>query len=290
MQSFEHTKLTKRTQQRYTTLLGKWTEYLKRDFVDWIVDPDGAVEQLGSFPISHSPENHHFYLTAGVAYANHVMKDDILTDKWKKHQKANWEVIQERYDENRPSDLQRRCIMPYEEILKIRNTLEKGSIERLLLSLYTIMEPVRADYFATELITEGQTPKADNYITDLSKITITDFKTKGVYEKIENILPEEIQEELRLSLEKQPRNYLFVNSSLAPYDSRTAFSVWACRALTRCLKHPMTLTVLRHLYIGHQASCKSTKELRLIARKMGHSRNMQRMYEWDKSQEWITDE
>ena len=110
------------------------------------------------------------------------------------------------------------------------------------------------------------------------------------YEKIENILPEEIQEELRLSLEKQPRNYLFVNSSLAPYDSRTAFSVWACRALTRCLKHPMTLTVLRHLYIGYQASCKSTKELRLIARKMGHSRNMQRMYEWDKSQEWITDE
>jgi len=274
------TELTEPTKKRYAELLMKWMEYTKKHITEFIEDPDGAIKELETFPITHTAENHHVYLTPVIAYIHHVMKDTALEHKWKVHQKKNWEPIKERYDENRPSERQKEQIMPFEEILQIRETLEKGSIERLLLSMYTMLEPVRADYFATELIREGQDPRTENYIVDQNRLVIKDFKTKGGYEKIENILPVEIQEELRESLKKKPRKYLFTREDNTPYPDRNQFSKWACRTVTRALKHPMSLTTLRHLYIGYQMKLKTPKELTQMARKMGHSRETQRMYEW----------
>ena len=64
--------------------------------------------------------------------------------------------------------------------------------------------------------------------------------------------------------------------------TRKLFSNWACRTLTRILKQPMTLTVLRHIYITNKIKMNTPiKELRDIATKMGHSRDLQRIYEWD---------
>ena len=268
------------TKERYGDLIEKWITYTKKPLDILIRDPDEAMKLLETFPIKHTPENHHTYLTPMVAYLHHVLKDSVLEEKWKKHQKKNWEPIQQRYDENRPSENQKEQIMPFEEILEIRNTLEKGSIERLLLSLYTIMEPVRADYFATELIREGQNPRTENYIIDHKTLIITNFKTQSVHEKIENVLPEELQEELQESLKKRPRRYLFTREDNTPYPDRNQFSKWACRTLTRVLKHPMTLITMRHLYIGYQMRQKTPKELTDMAKKMGHTRSIQRAYEW----------
>ena len=278
--AFGSTTLTENTKERYGELIEKWIEYSNKPFDILLRDPEEAIQLLETFPIKHTPENHHTYLTPIVAYLHHVKKDLILEEKWKKHHKKNWEPIKERYDENRPSERQKEQIMPFEEILQIRETLEKGSIERLLLSLYTIMEPVRADYFAIELITEGQNPRTENYIVDQRTIIIKDFKTQSEYEKIENTLPDELQEELQESLKKKPRKYLFTREDNTPYPDRNQFSKWACRTLTRILKHPMSLTTMRHLYIGYQIKQKTPKELREMAKKMGHSRATQRVYEW----------
>ncbi len=43
----------------------------------------------------------------------------------------------------------------------------------------------------------------------------------------------------------------------------------------------MTLTVLRHLYISEEVKKeKPLEELKEIAKKMGHTRAMQRAYDW----------
>ena len=42
----------------------------------------------------------------------------------------------------------------------------------------------------------------------------------------------------------------------------------------------MTLTTMRHLYIGYHMKNKTAKELTEMAKKMGHTRSMQRAYEW----------
>jgi integrase len=188
-----------------------------------------------------------------------VLRDPVLEEKWTTLKRINWEPIQQRYDENRPSEHQQDKIMEFEEIERIRETLEKGSIERLLLSFYTLVEANRADYFATELIQTGQESTEENYIVDHKTLIIKDFKTKATYKKIENTLSEKVQEELRESLKKKPRRYLFTRDDNTPYPDRNQFSKWACRTLTRVLKHPMTLTTMRHLYIGYQITQKTPR-------------------------------
>jgi len=272
--------ITDDTAKRYATTMMKWMEYSKKHITDLIRNPEEAMELLPSFPITHTPENHHAYITPMTAYAKHVMKDQLLENKWKDIKKMNWEPIQDRYDENRPSEHQKEQIMPFEDILRIREGLEKGSVERLLVSFYSLMEPNRADYFATELVKAGQESKEENYIVDGKYLVLKDFKTKAIYKKIENTLSEELQDELKASLEKRPRNYLFVREDGTPYPNRKQFSSWACRTLSRALKHPMTVITMRHLYIKHQIHNKTPQELKEIARKMGHTRALQRAYEW----------
>jgi hypothetical protein len=279
IQSFGN-NLTEQTRKKYATNLMKWMEYGKKHITELIQQPEDASQLLTTFPITHTPENHHSYLTSVVAYLHYVTKDAPVEEKWTKLKRRNWEPIQQRYDENRPSEHQRTQMMPFEEILHIRESLEMGSMERLLLSFYSVLEANRADYFATELIQTGQTSTEENYIMDGMYLVLQDFKTKATYNKIENTLSEELQEELRESLKKKPRKYLFTREDNTPYPNRKQFSNWACRTLTTVLKHPMTLTAMRHLYIGYHMKNKTPQELTAMAKKMGHTRSMQRAYEW----------
>ena len=273
-------KLTEQTRQKYAILLMKWMEHSTKYLTDLIQTPEEAMKLLSTFPIKHTPENHHTYLTPMVAYVRYVVNDPILEEKWTSLKRINWEPIQQRYDENRPSENQLNQLMSFEEILAIRETVPMGSMERLLLSFYSVVEANRADYFATELIKTGQESTEENYIVDGTYLVLQDFKTKATYKKIENTLSEEVQEELRESIKKRPRRYLFTREDNTPYPNRKQFSNWACRTLTTVLKHPMTLTTMRHLYIGHHMKNKTAKELTEMAKKMGHTRSMQRAYEW----------
>ncbi len=149
--------LTEQTRKKYAINLMKWMEYGKKHITELIQQPEESIALLTTFPITHTPENHHSYLTSVVAYLHYVTKDALLEEKWTKLKRRNWEPIQQRYDENRPSEHQRTQMMPFEEILHIRESLEMGSMERLLVSFYSVLEANRADYFATELIQTGQT-------------------------------------------------------------------------------------------------------------------------------------
>lgn len=292
-----HTTLSDSSKKQYSLKIAQWLHLLpstkqtnKPTIHTLIANPTTSYESLIETPtIKHTPQNHHIYISAVAALTNHVLKDQELLKSWKAIEKKNWIPIAEHYEENKPTTLQEEKVISHEEIQTIRESLPKGSIERLLLSFYTLIEPIRADYYATEIITQTsttiQTPTEDNYIV-LSQtqglITVKDFKTKATYEKIENTLPPILLEELHESLKKQPRKYLFTTpeNPTQPF-TRKMFSNWACRTLTRVLKQPMTLTVLRHLYITHKIQSKTpTQELREIAKKMGHSRDLQRIYEW----------
>lgn len=272
--------LTEQTRKKYAKNLMKWMEYSKKHITEVLENPEESIHLLEEFPIKHSAENHHGYLTSIVAYIHYVTKDSKLEEKWTDLKRINWEPIQQRYDENRPSELQEKQMMSFEKILTIRESLEMGSMERLLLSFYSVIEANRADYFATELIQTGQESTEENYIVDGMYLVLTDFKTKATYKKIENRLSEELQEELKESLKKRPRRYLFTREDNTPYPNRKQFSNWACRTLSAVLDHPMTLTAMRHLYIGYHMKNKTPQELTEMAKKMGHTRSMQRAYEW----------
>jgi hypothetical protein len=280
--AFKETKLAAVTQKNYIKKLINWMEMLKTESViDVVSNPEAAMEALMASEIKQTPQNLHSYISAAVSYAINIIKDNDIIDKWKQIQKDNYKPIQKRYDENRPSERQLTKMMTLQEIEEVRKSLPKGSFERLLLSFYTLMEPIRADYFATELVYTGEESKEENYIWNDCRLIVRDFKTKKKYGKIDNTLSEELQEELKASLEMYPRRYLFtLSDKKSPFNTRGRFSEWACRALIRTLKHPMDLTTLRHMYISSMMKVKDGKEMVEIAKKMGHSRNTQRVYQW----------
>jgi len=278
------TELSEGTRKQYNVKLAHWAEYTGTTLDVLLSDATTAFDKLKASPsLKHTATNHHGYLCAMVAYVKYVRKEETLFKEWKKIEEENWRIIEQRYDENRPSELQEDKIMDFDVMEGLRVALEKGSFERLLLSFYMLIEPIRADYFATELVSVGEESKEENYIV-LGEYTlkVQDFKTKKKHGTIENTLSAELIEELEASLKKYPRKYLFVGEDRkSPYSSRKMFSNWACRTLTRVLGQPMTLTALRHIYITTKMK-KDTpvKELVEIAKKMGHSRGMQRLYEW----------
>ena len=281
---FSVKELCDTTRKRYADKIQHWVEYTGQSLDDIVYNPENAMNALlQSDKIKHTSTNHHGYISAMVAYVKYVIKQDELFDKWKLLEQSNWKEIEERYDENRPSELQEDKIMDFEEMEQKRAALEKGSFDRLLLSFYMLMEPIRADYFATELVKPGEESKEENYIVlEDYTLKVQDFKMKKKYGCIENKLSAELIQELEESLQKYPRNYLFVTEDKkTPYSSRKLFSNWACRSVTRSLGKPMTLTALRHIYITNKINKNTpTKEMVEIAKKMGHSRGMQRVYEW----------
>lgn len=277
-------ELCEGTRKQYITKLKHWEEYTGCKLEELLSEGVIGYNRLKeSEKLKHTATNHHGYLCAMVAYVKYVMKDEEIYKVWKGIEEENWRIIEERYDENRPSELQEDKIMEFDEMESIRIRLEKGSFERLLLSFYMLIEPIRADYFATELILPGEESKEENYIVLEDYILkVQDFKMKKKYGLIENRLSRELIEELEESLLKYPRKYLFVGEDKKkPYSSRKMFSNWACRTLTKALGRPMTLTALRHIYITKKIKEDTpVKELIDIAKKMGHSRGMQRLYEW----------
>lgn len=273
------------SQNQYIKKLVQWVSYRDKSLEYLINNKEEALEILKEARIKQTATNHHVYISAIVGYLTHIDKREEKIKEWKEIQKGNWEPLSEHYGRNEPTEKQMDKVIEWSKIEEMRESLEEGSFERLLLSFYTLMEPIRADYYATEIIGEGEESKEENYIklTDRANVIVTDFKTKNKYKKIENTLNEKLDKELRVSLEKYPRKYLFVMEDREKPYTRKLFSNWACRTLTRILKKKMTLTVLRHLYISEKIKEETPLyELKEIAKKMGHSRDMQRVYNWSK--------
>lgn len=285
---FRNKELSDTSKRQYSIKIPQWISYIsgQKTLHNLIYNPKISLTMLErTDKIKHSASNHHIYISSVIAFIKYIIKDEKLLKEWKEIERANWKPIAEHYDKNTPTELQKEKLITLEELDSIRRTLEAGSFERLLLAFYTLIEPIRADYFATEIInSEDETPTEENYIVLSSgKLIVKDFKTKTRYEKIENTLSAELLNELKESLKKQPRKYLFTqpDNKNQPF-TRKLFSNWACRVLTRVLKQPMSLTVLRHIYITHKIQNKTSAiELIDIASKMGHSRLTQRVYEWN---------
>lgn len=203
-------------------------------------------------------------------------------------------IIQRRY-ENKPTDMQQAKgghTITYDQICQKRDQLPKGSFERLLLSMYTMIPPCRADYYATEILhdtTEHKlTPTQKNFVRILNNSSaesfLYDFKTAKQYTLIHNQFPPCLLNELQASLEAIPRNFLFVDSNNKPF-SRTHYSIWAGRTLTRIFGCSFTLVFFRHAYATHLVTNVFTPnttdlQVKAYADKMGHSPDMFRAYKW----------
>ena len=92
----------------------------------------------------------------------------------------------------------------------------------------------------------------------------------------------ELTKEIRASLEKNPRPYLFTESNRATPYTHSAFAMYARRTLQKLFGKPCTLTLLRHNYISHMLAYGqlTIRDREQLAAEMCHSPATQAQYQW----------
>jgi len=305
MNYFESAPLHEHSITLYNSKLNEWIGFMPsiyQSLVSIIQFPTLAMNMLETHLAKNTSTNRHIYIVAVLSFLRHFKEQLVhlsqeeynsLRVKWIDINNANEAPIIQRRLENKPTDLQLKkggVNLSLNDLVLKRNELQEGSIERLLFSMYTMIPPVRADYFATQIVHDDEVPTEKNYIRirgDSMVCTLTDFKTVKQFTHIINIFPPELVQEVKSSLAKYPRQYLFLNTVGKPY-SRSTYIVWARRLLTKILETEFTLVFFRHAYVTnffatHDMNTTSDEEVKSISDKMGHSTEMFRAYKWVKS-------
>jgi hypothetical protein len=300
MDLFANTSLAESSRTLYSKKLKQFISFIpipNNGTIDYIIDnPEEASKILHKeSSIAQTSANRHMFFSAVVAYLKHTdqgrKRSEPLKNRWETIQKNNWEERRQQSINNEPSPNQITVAesVSWEDIIKKRNDLKPG-LERLLLSMYTYIPPVRADYFDVRI----NPPKSvidnskDNFIVfdkthpEKSVLVIRDFKTANKYKEIKHALPLQLYKEIQLSLTEKPRDYLFVmpTNATRPYD-RGSFSKWANKVLQSLFNVSITLTSLRHLFVSTlDFNNTRASELEKIGNSMGHSIAMQKGYQW----------
>lgn len=194
-------------------------------------------------------------------------------DTWFKEFSTSDDTITERYKENAPTKRQVDGYIKFEDIIKKRDALADGLIDKLLLSFYSYIPPMRCDYGKVRLYETdvGESKRTEpNYIHD-GKLVIRHFKTEKSHEAYSRDLPKEIVSELKKSLEKKPREWLFINQQGKPF-LRNTYTQWTTRILKRLFGKPLTVSLIRHAYINTlDFNTLTIKEKEEIAEGMAHT-------------------
>lgn len=166
------------------------------------------------------------------------------------------------------------------DLKKVMDSLDDGDERKLLLAMYVMIPPMRADYGEVEILPFGHVPTTRNFIylsSERAVMQIGDHKIASTLGPIREVLPDSLQRVLYTSIRTNPRAYLF-----GPY-SGTRFSMWANKQLTKLLEVPFTLTMFRHIYISNLPIHEMTvEEKKQIAYLMGQTfnPNQQDLYRW----------
>ena len=203
-----------------------------------------------------------------------------LFEHWREIQKKYMKVITDSYIDKKISKRQEKINMTFQDIIKLRDSLEESDI-RLLLFFYTEIASLRGG----DLYRVSINKKDVNYIDmKLKKLIIGEFKTSKSYGKIEISLNDSIMKELTGSLKKNPRNFLFVDSKNNPYSNRNTYNKKMNAKLKKVAKNDfINLTDLRHIYLENiDLSKMSVREKENLAKAMGHSRSTQELYQLKK--------
>jgi hypothetical protein len=298
---FQNTHLKPITYEAYNRKLHLWLSLLpegQQNIVFIYTTPNYSIVILRRYLVSTQSDtavtlNSYIKAIMAAQVANHSLFLTISPEKMKSCDERWKELRQSTYAEAfayrleaQPSPLQSLhsgVAITFQDLVTKREELSNGSIHKLLLGFYSHIPPVRADYFATQILPFNEIPTSPNYIhhnSERSYLVITDFKTNKNYKQITHDLPIQLHSQLVQSLALYPRNYLFVNRFHKPFN-RYTFSHWANQQLEMIFNKSLTLTMLRHLFISAIDFNNSTPaQLEAIGKSMGHRVEQQFLYKW----------
>jgi hypothetical protein len=243
-------------------------------------------------PLSLSFQNSMYAAMIALFIHNqHFANNNIeLFEHWKNLLAIRRKPIEDMYDSNLPTDKQIKSYIPLTEIIKIRDSLPYGSIEKILVLMYTAIPPVRCDYHQLKIYTSLLAKRCDeyhgNYILsddDITDVILQKYKTAKHHGTISIELPDEVWDEIEYNLELSPRSYLFVNKNGDMFSNKVSFRWWAKPILCRLFGENFTLHTFRHIYVTDKINYLTYDQKKKMAGDMCHSLHQQSRYAWDKT-------
>lgn len=301
-----NSSLSESSEKKHNTFLNKWVDLSPTKNILYIVlFPAHSLQLLEKYlkqkdidsPMeknkSYSKTNLHSYISAVLAvfkhapqYINDIPEMFVFHRIWLGILSDNEKDILARRWQNRPTELQEAREGHKLTLQDIINKREENGIDiisKLLLALYTMIPPVRADYYATHIIKDGEVPETDNYIVlknNSAELVIRKYKTSRKHGEIRHpVLPNELYTLILESLKQYPRQYLFEKNGKS--YTPNSFCKWSSSTLERLFGVELTLTMIRHIYISSLDLSKMTvEEKKNIGKLMGHTLGVQAEYEW----------
>ena len=275
--------LSDKSKELYLQRIRLWTEGTEKPITTILKNPTTYIAWLKEN--KPEPQTQKAYLVGILALFKHTPK---LKDRFKEAHEIWYDTfttlekeIEARYKSNEPTPKQQDAYIPFKDIEKKRDQLKIATKERLLLSMYTYIPPLRNDFHAVFLYPTipEEPPSHPNYlILNTKQLTIKEHKTAKTVGPYENTLPTPLMEEIQASLEASPRDWLFATKDNKPYSSGT-FNKWVNRTLEKLFHKPLTISLIRHVYVNDINFNKlSVAEKERIAKLMCHKVGMQDKY------------
>lgn len=286
--------LSDSSKQAYKHRLRRLTDITGKD-VDWILDHcKETMDKLKTKAKLSEPQTLKSLINAVLVLFKYTLG---LKDKKKKSYTCWYNAFDEvnkvakaRYDNLEATERQLASHVSWSDILQTRDSLNLNSVEYFILSLYTMIPPARADMNKVKIYTKEPTSKdvelVPNYLVihnNGMKLVYNEFKSKGrrmlQYEKD---LPSNLEEVIKKSLARNPRDYLIVSTRTGkPYDNAHSYTVYVDRVFSRIFKKNVTINSLRHSFINSLDFQRLTPaEKEIIAKDMMHSVSTMERYRW----------
>ena len=205
--------------------------------------------------------------------------------------------IEEKVMSGEPSKRERENMVPWSDVVDAFNILlkQQGTAcmtdQCLVLAMYVLMEPLRADFGEIKLFSANKPPtesekKELNFMVlgpgNAGTLVLNTYKTKSSYGAFQRDLPSNLVKCIRRSLKAKPRVYLFEQMNCEghkpyPRNSYTNFANRMIRSIFEPKK--MSISLLRHSFISSIDFNEATAaQLSKVASNMAHSVAMQQSY------------
>lgn len=264
------------------------TKYAGPRTLLWVLtNPDSLIEKIPQ----HTNSQHSMYGLTNAPLMIYLRDPKLQTkypkayETWTEARQKFQENIANTYESNVATDKYEKGSVPWATFLEKRDSLSKGSIKRLLLCMYSMIPPTRLDYGDVTIYKEEpkEVPEGINYLVICpsgSYLGLQEYKTSKHYGHKKLDLPDELVEEIQASLKDTPRKHLFTGRGNEPFRIANSYGKWVSRTLLKIFDKPMTINILRHMYVSSNLEKKCLRERKEIASKMLHSIRAQMIYEY----------
>ena len=182
-------------------------------------------------------------------------------------------------DKNRttePTNKQAHNFIELVELQKKVSTI-KDATEKLLVSLYVDIPPVRLDYADVRIVDKlKDIPVEDDiqnyYAMRENTIVLRDYKTKRIYGEYKYKLLPKHKALIKYIVSDTGQKYLFINPTTKLPYSNNKFGVYLTEVFKKYYNKPITLLDLRHIYASHYSIEKyGLEKVKEVAGRMLHS-------------------